>query len=70
MRVITGNRQIKRYDVHSRNVAKPAKPKTCAHGWEVPQELVTLTITDRKTGLKQFRQVWRDVENAGCPQGF
>ena len=40
---------------------------TCRHGWAVPQEMVTLTITNRRTGQREFRRVWRDVANATCP---
>jgi len=66
MRLVTGNRQVRLDHLTARN-KQILKQRLCRHGWAVPQELVTLTITDRKTGKKQFRQVWRDMENAGCP---
>lgn len=45
---------------------KAQRAHTCKHGWEVPEELVTLTITEAD-GHREFRQVWRPMENAGCP---
>jgi len=56
-------------DVRTPKAHIEAKQQThaCRHGWAVPQELVTLTITNRKTGQREFRQVWRDVEHAACP---
>lgn len=51
----------------SAHIEAKAQTHVCRHGWAVPQELVTLTITDRRTGKLEFRRVWRDVENAACP---
>jgi hypothetical protein len=66
MRLVNGNRQV-RQDAQTPKARVELKQRVCRHGWEIPQELVTLTITDRRTGNKQFRQVWRDVEHAACP---
>jgi hypothetical protein len=57
---------VERTDIRAAN-SRRVEVKVCRHGWPEPQELVTLTITDRRTGQKQFRQVWRTVEGQGCP---
>jgi hypothetical protein len=68
MRLVTGNRQVKTdRDLRPADIHSKHQKRTCRHGWQIPQELVTLTITDHRTGHKEFRQVWRDMENAGCP---
>jgi len=70
LRLTRGNRQVVRLDVRTPKghfEVKRAQPQLCRHGFPMPEELVTLTITDHKTGARTFRKVWRPVENAACP---